>query len=83
MGRSRRARRKAERARARRSPRVQRHLSAAKRAAILTLGLVVIVAGLFMVGHLSVETSNRLGRVGGIMIVLGIFVVLAAIFNWF
>lgn len=71
MGRSRKARRRAERARARRAPQ-HRSFSVATRLVLILGGLAAIAAGVLLVVHGTPETARRLTRLGGILIILGL-----------
>ncbi len=77
MGRSRKARRKAERARARRGVE-RRGLSVGTRLAITAGGVVAIVAGVALLVSGTPSTEARLSRVAGILILLGIVGIVAA-----
>jgi hypothetical protein len=71
MGRSRKARRKAERARARR-PVERRGLSAGTRISVALLGVLAVAAGVALLASGTPSTAARLSRVAGILILLGI-----------
>lgn len=70
MGRSRRSRRRSERARARRTSQVRR-LSAPARAGFVVLGVVLVATGIFLLADVSSGTAARLGRVAGILMIVG------------
>lgn len=71
MGRSRKARRRAERARAKR-PVQRRELSLAARVGLAAGGAVAILAGVGLLVSGTPSTEARLGRVAGILMLLGI-----------
>lgn len=77
MGRSRRARRRVERQRARRPAR-GRALSLFARLGLLALGLLSIGGGIALLTAGGPGTATRLGRVAGILIVIGSVAVIAA-----
>jgi hypothetical protein len=78
MGRSRKARRKAERARAKR--RVERRsLSIGTRLVVGAAGIVAIGAGVALLFSGTPGTAARLSRVAGILILLGVVGVAVAL----
>jgi hypothetical protein len=70
VGRSRRSRRRYERARAKRPSQVRR-VSAPARIGFIILGLVLVAAGIFLLADVSSGTAARLGRVAGILMIVG------------
>ena len=71
MSSSRKYRRRRERSRANR-PAVQRRLSASRRLLLVALGVVLVVAGILLLIRGGPGTAVRLGRVAGILIIIGL-----------
>ncbi len=78
MGRSRRARRKAERTRTKRVP-ASRGLSPVARIGLAALGILMVVAGVLLLTHGTLQTEKRLARIAGILILIGLVVVVVAV----
>ena len=71
---SRRARRRLERERAKRTG-PSRPVPPLQRVLLLTLGLAMVIGGVALVAAAGTGSAQRLGRVAGILIVIGIVVV--------
>lgn len=81
MSPSRRTRRRLERQRSRHP--VQRERSnPAVRVGIGVLGLAGLVAGTALLVHASSVNESRIARIAGILIVLGLGALAAAVFGW-
>ena len=80
MGRGRRARRKAERARAR-HPISRPGLSLAARAGLGALGVLALAGGVAILARGSAGNAERLSRVAGILILIGLALLFVAAFG--
>jgi len=74
---TRRGRRRRERQRAKRPPR-GKQLSHATRAALVGAGLLAIIGGAVLLGAGGAGNAARLGRVAGILIIIGFVAIGAA-----
>lgn len=77
MGRSRKARRRNERQRQKRPSQVPR-LPAYARLLLAAVGLLLMGAGVLLLAGATPGTANRLGRLAGIAILLGVVAIVAA-----
>jgi hypothetical protein len=81
MGRSRRSRRRIERQRSKhQAPR--RSFSPLARAGILVAGAICVIAGVALLTAGNKQSETRLARVAGILIVLGLVGIGAAVLGW-
>lgn len=71
---SRKSRRRSDRARAKRS-RPAHALSLPVRIGLVSLGALLALAGVSLLIHADPQTANRLGRVAGILILIGLVLV--------
>lgn len=77
MSRSRKARRRDERARSRRRPPTEK-MSGLFRIGVAVVGVICVFGGIALLSAGGPGTAARLGRVGGILIVIGVVACIAA-----
>lgn len=81
MGRSRRARRRLERQRAR-HPVARTQRSPIARVALAAMGALGIVAGTLLLVHANTVNESRIARLAGILIIVGLAAAAGAALGW-
>jgi hypothetical protein len=81
MGRSRRARRRLERQKARHPVRRQR-ANPGVRIGLAVLGVLGILAGGLLLAHASSVNESRIARIAGILILVGLALIAGAALGW-
>jgi hypothetical protein len=78
MGSTRKRRRRIERARAKRPAR-QNRLRPGTRLGLIVAGVVMVVAGAVLLGHGAAANTQRLSRLAGILILVGLVIAAAGL----